>query len=160
MCVPAFPCLHHIAAIWQETPLKQAFRRVLLLPAAFCLPKIPMLDIGGGGAHRDPLGSELIEIVGGRLDHGRAEEADALAPAERPFRLLIACFQLSALHKMCRRGNSLMALTCAGNELVGRPQRGEGIASGENEARHAGLRERRLERTRPAGKPNRSACAA
>src|SRR3954471_11921341 len=118
-----------------------------------------MLDIGGGGAHRDPLGSEPIEVVGGRLDHGRAEEADALAPAERPFRIAHCLIQLFALHKMCMRGSSLMALTSTGNEIVGRPQRGEGIASGENEARHAGLRERRLERTRPAGEPNRSAWA-
>src|SRR3954451_4612143 len=89
----------------------------------------PMLDIGGGGAHRDAVGSEPIEVVGGRLDHGRAEEADALAPDEGPFRIAHCLIQLFALHKTSSRGNSLMALTSAGNELLGRPQRCEGIAS-------------------------------
>src|SRR6516225_622761 len=43
----------------------------------------PMLDVGGGGAHRHAIGSQPVEIVGGGFDHGRAQQADALAPAKR-----------------------------------------------------------------------------
>ena len=50
---------------------------------------------------------------------------------------------------------SLMALTSAGNETVDCPKRGEGVTAGENEAGHAGLLERCLERAGPAGEPNR-----
>src|SRR5262249_30739530 len=41
-----------------------------------------LLDVGGGGAHRYPIGRQPIEIVGGRFDHGRAQQADAPAPAK------------------------------------------------------------------------------
>jgi hypothetical protein len=48
---------------------------------------VPMLDIGGRGAHRDAIGSQSIKVVSRRFDHGRAEQADTLAPAERTFRI-------------------------------------------------------------------------
>src|SRR5262249_61484217 len=56
-----------------------------------------------------------------------------------------------------RGSSSLMALPSAGNETVGCPQRGERIATGEHEAANAGLRQRGLERARPAGEQEHGA---
>ena len=46
---------------------------------------VPVIDVGGGGAHRDAVGRQPVEVVGRGFDHGRAEQADALAPAEGLF---------------------------------------------------------------------------
>src|SRR5580700_6886248 len=43
---------------------------------------VPMLNVGRCGTHRNAIGSEAEEIIGGSLDHSRAEQTDALAPAE------------------------------------------------------------------------------
>jgi hypothetical protein len=114
----------------------------------------PMLDVGGGGAHGHAVGSEPVEIIGRGLDHGGAEQADALAPAEGAVgiahRSMLDCARCE-MDEDVRDSSSLMALPSAGNETVGCPQRGERIATGEHEAANAGLRERGLERAGPAG---------
>src|SRR5262249_17738125 len=43
---------------------------------------VPMIDVGGGGAHGHAIGRKPVEIIGSGFDHGGAEQADALAPAE------------------------------------------------------------------------------
>src|SRR5262249_57519710 len=40
----------------------------------------PMLDVGGGGAHRYPIGRQPIEIEGGRYDYARTQQATPHTP--------------------------------------------------------------------------------
>src|SRR5262245_22254482 len=58
------------------------FTRLVQACAFSCALASTLLDVGGGGAHRYPVGRQPIEIVGGRFDHGWAQQADALAPAK------------------------------------------------------------------------------
>src|SRR5262249_2602959 len=53
-----------------------------------------------------------------------------------------------------------MALPSGGNETLGCPERGERVATSENEGGNAGLRELVLQRAGPPGEPNQSARAA
>src|SRR6516162_9587826 len=62
--------------------LDQRFARLVRFCASSCGFAGPLLDVGGGGAHRYAIGSQPIEVVGGGFDHGRAQQADALAPAK------------------------------------------------------------------------------
>jgi hypothetical protein len=48
---------------------------------------IPMLDVRSDRAHGHPVRGDSIEVVGGRFDDRRIQQADALAPAERTFRI-------------------------------------------------------------------------
>src|SRR6516164_102392 len=78
-CLLLPPCASIILGVVVQS---QGTTRLGQAPAPSCALACALLDVGGGGAHRYPIGSQPIEVVGGRFDHGRAQQADALAPAE------------------------------------------------------------------------------